>query len=129
MPIRILIIGYGDLSEKQKQILLKHFGEYIIVEHIRILDDINLRRIKPTNMCKESGEGEEKGICVDAVVFLKVLAKPAVELLKRGIRVYDFEVVHSPNGRGDLHDGMGKTIGLREYRLSPKPAMRWVYAE
>jgi hypothetical protein len=125
MNVRVLLIGNGELSEKQKQILSKHFGNYLLAGHIPIIQDKDLKNIKPVESC----EDWEEEICVDVVVFLKILTKPAVELLKKGVRVFDFEVVPSPDGKGDLHGGLGKTIGLREYKLKPKAVMRWVYAE
>lgn len=124
MELRVLLIGNGKLSERQKRILEKHFGKYVLAAHIPIIQDEDIRKINPVEEC---GDLEDE-ICVDAVVFLKVLSKPAVELLKKGIRVFDFEVVPSPDGKGDLHGGLGKTIGLREYKLKPKAVMRWVYA-
>jgi hypothetical protein len=125
MSVRVLLIGNGELSERQRQMLSKHFGNYILVSHIPIIHDEDLRKIKLVESCEDL----EEEICVDVAVFLKILTKPAVELLKKGVRVFDFEVVPSPDWKGDLHGGLGKTIGLREYKLKPKAVMRWVYAE
>jgi len=123
MEVRVLLIGNGELSERQRKILEKHFGEYILVAHIPIIHDEDVRKISPVEEC---GDLEDE-ICVDAVVFFKILSKPATELLRKGIRVFDFEVAPSPDRSGDLHNGLGKTIALREYKLFPKMASRWVY--
>jgi hypothetical protein len=121
---RILLVGSGSLSERQVKILEKHFGNYTIVKHIPMLLREDLKRIKRTGECG----GSEDEICVDVAVFFKAFSL-AAELLKKGIEVYDFEVARSPSGNGDLHGGVGLTIGLRKYGLSIKPVARWVYVE
>jgi hypothetical protein len=122
---KIVLVGPGEITPRQAKILYKHFGDHEIVEHFYVITEEDLRRIVPASDCSHR-EGE---ICADAVVFLKILSKPAEELLSKGIDVYDFEVAPSPDGKGDLHGGRAVTVGLWKYELRPKPVLRWVYAE
>jgi len=122
---KLVLVGPGEITNRQAKILYEHFGDHEIVRHIYVITDADVRRIRPVNNC--SGDAEE--ICADAVVFLKILSRPAGELLMKGVEVYDFEVAPASDGRGDLHDGRIMTVGLRKYDLRPKPVARWVYAD
>lgn len=126
---KILVIGPGNLSTRQIEILDKYFRrDYDIVKHIHYLDLDEFLKIKSTRECEE--QELTSGVdtyCVDAVVFLKILPKFAVLLLKKDIEVYDFKVVPSSDGNGDLHGGKGLTVGLNKYELAIKVADRWYY--
>jgi len=122
---KLVLVGSGDITPRQARILFKHFGDHVIVKHIYVITEADVERVKPVSDCSEEA-GE---ICVDAVVFFKILSKPAEEFIKKGIDVYDFEVAPSPDGKGDLHGGKAVTVGLRRYDLKPKSVARWVYAE
>jgi hypothetical protein len=125
---RLVLIGSGEITPKQAKILYKHFGDHVIVKHIYVITDADVKRIKPVDNCTGDGEDGEE-ICADAVVFFKILSKPAGDFLRKGIEVYDFEVAPAPDGKGDLHDGKVMTVGLRRYDLKPKSVARWVYAD
>jgi hypothetical protein len=122
---KLVLIGPGEITPRQAKILYKHFGDHVIVEHIYVVTEADVERIKPVDDCT----GDAGEICVDAVVFLKILSRPASDLLMKGVEVYDFEVAPAPDGRGDLHNGRVMTVGLRRYDLKPKSVARWVYAE
>jgi hypothetical protein len=123
---KLVLIGPGEITPKQAKILYKHFGDHEIVKHIYVVTDADVERIKPAGDC--AGD-EEDEICADAVIFFKILSRPANDLLRKGIEVYDFEVAPAPDGKGDLHDGKVMTVGLRRYDLKPKSVARWVYAD